>query len=571
MDMMREELLELFNVVLIEDNQVRRPFTDAISYGIVLDFEPTHDQMKFLERKNSPLNVRTLFTKEERETASAYELITKQVLHYVEVYGLGMPGLFDLEVSEGKKVTIRNIRGVTIAELDQLVLDILYSNKPMKDVPTLVEVVKAFNVEYDINRIQNNEARVVLFDILRDRFESGDDAVRYIVWKATGSTMLIKNRATIMMLETLSDESLFLEKHMVPLSQVFNRHKKLIMALKRKNKSIVNKISRLSKVNHIPLIPNLDQRFMSEVKNNPGFDIAGALKNVSFRTKLKLLNLLEVEKASPEYETFMIRDGKAWTQKKSKYLTKEKIGLVEKAILANLREELELLRTADIILDPVIQYGLPISRKQTLGQIPFGTRITLDSHKVSAGIFWKDSWGARDLDLSAIDEKGERTGWGGWSAYNNEEVKYSGDVTSAYGDGAMEFMTSSSAKYALYTNVYSGAENCEAEIVFGTTGKNTWIENVVFREKITFAKRGMVTGFVDGKTFIVYSGQVNSKAANFGDKNTIMERGMIPFWTVNRLFDALDIFYDTEQKDGVEYNIDLRNATFDALEKALGL
>jgi hypothetical protein len=270
-------------------------------------------------------------------------------------------------------------------------------------------------------------------------------------------------------------------------------------------------------------------------------------------------------------DAFVIRNGKIHIEPNRKIRDPKAIEAIRHEILNSLKSDLGMLRTKNILLDPRVHYGLPISRKQVVGQLPFGTRVKMQE-RLSAGIYWHNSGGARDLDLSTIDTNGYRTGWGQYSGYDQSNaVTFSGDVTSAP-NGAMEFITSQGKDYGLFVNIFCGQVGCDMEIVVGpdSKGKKRWIEKPVIREKTKLGSRGMIVGFVKDTDYIVYQGRLGSSRVSGGSK-AIIDRGMADFWTVNDLFDALDIKYDVYKDEDKVYNVNLsyEGFSYDRLESVL--
>ena len=114
------DVLDLFNCMVLGGGQLGRmvpPYLGLIDAGVVTDFIPSAEQAGALTMVNEPLPVTTLFSREEREIAPLEHLLTKQLLHYIETYGLNMPGLFDLEVKDGTLVTMTYVKGIKVEEL----------------------------------------------------------------------------------------------------------------------------------------------------------------------------------------------------------------------------------------------------------------------------------------------------------------------------------------------------------------------------------------------------------------------------------------------------------------------
>ena len=562
-------LLRLFNGMI--GLRSSTPWTGLIDHGLVLDFVPNGNQIALLKAEFEPLNLTTLFTTEERMTASPAMLMAKQALHYVEVYGLDSPGMFDLETTGGKVTKLTYVQGISRADAQERVAKIAYRNAPVADTEPLISLITNLSIHLDIAEIQNNELRVRLFDYVKDaRFDDGDDAVRWMCYKATGDPMLIKSREVIAAVKKTGFERSFFRAHRKILSQVFNRHKAILLAAKGANTyQEINKISRMSKTLHVPMRESRSKTFVSRALRG---DVSqGDLMSLTNRDMFKMLNLLEYRKLQKTEEIFHVRNGKLHVRDDRPVYPVEKLDLVSTLLLKELGNRLSGLAGKSIVLSADVRYGLPISRKQAVGQLPFGTTIMFpEDRKISSGIYWHDDWGARDLDLSAIKLDGSRTGWGQRTGYDSSTgITYSGDLTSAY-NGAMEFMTSEGQTYGLFVNIYSGQTGCGYELVVGTQPSGQWIDNIKIRQKGTLDSRGTLVGIVRDRYFTVYQGRMSDNRVSEGSRDfAVLSRGMTNFWTVNRLLDRLGIAYDTEANAETEFDLSYETFTFDKLEEML--
>jgi len=569
---MEKEVLELFKAMVVVKSRITdEPNLDNIDLGLVLNFKPSNSQLATLKEYYKPLEMKTLFTREKRDNADPFDLITTQLLHYIEVYGLGMPGIFDLDMGSGTLVTMNFVRGVTVPELGDMVRELLYANAPVKDAEAVTNIINHYKIDYDVNKIANNELRVSLFDAKKDTFTDGDDVVRFMCLNATGQSMLIKSPEVVAAVATQKLPASFYARHEDVLAQVFNRHKRLIMAAKNNDtKTIINRISRKSKTMHVPLREAVNKTFVAGALN--GTIDLGVLDKISLRDKFKYLNLLSYKREQSTVDAFIIRNGKMHIKTDRKVYDEVAIARVEQAVLDSIKVDLSALADKRILLDGKVRYGLPVSRNQTIGQLPFGTKVAVDSDRISSGIYWENSWGAYDLDLSTIDVAGNRTGWGQFSGYSQtNSVTFSGDVTDAR-SGAMEFMTSAGVSYALFVNIYSGNTGCDMEIVVGDDADGSkWISDVKIREKMTLNSRGMLVGFVRNGDFVVYAGRLSNGRVNKEGCNPVIGRGMSDFWTINDLFDMLGIDYDVDKDTEKTYDYDLtyQGFSFDKLEELL--
>lgn len=563
-------VLKLFNAMVLDKSAIGPVNTTLLEeFGVITNFSPKAAAVNIIKEVYKPLDVVTLFGRRERDTASMWSLITKQIIHYVEVYGLDRPGLFDLEVKSGTLFTVRYVRGVTVDELSDMVTKLLYTNAPVKDADVIKSLIEEYNINYDVNKIANNELRVALYNEQRDVFSNGDDVVRYMVYKSTENPMLIKSKEVINSVSKYKFDAKFLAVHAVQLATVFNRHKRIIIAAKNKNnRSVINRITRLSKTRHVPIHESIGKHFLALAL--AGKADATALNKVSLRDKFKILNLIEYKKLGNDKDAFIIRNGKIHLEAGRTINDVTKLADIQNMVITSLARDLAYLKGKNILFDSSVDYGLPVSRKQTIGQLPFGTTVSAKD-RISSGIYWHNDGGAYDLDLSTIDGDGNRTGWASLNGYSkNAAVTFSGDVTDAR-NGAMEFMTSEKVNYGLFVNIFRGNLNSEFELVIGTDNnkEDQWMSDVKVREKAKLTGRGSIVGFVKDRKFVVYQGLLNNNSWSSNDKSrAVVSRGNCEFWTVSKLFHAVGIKFDVDKKDDVvyDYNLTYANFSFDKLE-----
>lgn len=578
--------LELFNVLPGEASALDATYA---AEGFVTNFKPTCSQLALLRETFKPIDLTTLFSVSEAKQ-DLERLFIKQLLHHFEIYNLGMPGLFNLEVEGGKTAALRFVKAVSVEELKALVSRLMYANAPLGDVKPVVSLVHALGIQYEFNKLANRELRIALFNPETDVLESGDDAVRWLCWSATGNPLLIKDQATIGAVTNFASTPehwdlicAFLGAHTKELAQVFNRHRRLLIPLKEAGaeaKRLVNRVSRLSKELHVPVGTPASKTVITRAARGERID----LDRVSLQDKFRYLNLIEYKLLSLSTDAFAIRNGKLWTALDRPVLDPHRLVDLKVQVLEALKADLLPLRTERILLDPHVDYGLPISRKQSLGNLPFGTSLRVPSdRKISVGIYWRNEWGAPDLDLSAISADGHRIGWGCRESYARDDFLFSGDLTDAT-HGACEFFTVDpklKGTRGLLVNIYYGNATAGAEIIVGypTISEvglerdaskivESWQGRTLLRERITLKSRETLIGFARGDRFVIYSGRLGSSRVSNGEQ-PVIARGLSDLWTVPRLFDAVGVQFDTELQVGVRYTHDLRYESFslDKLER----
>lgn len=570
-----KNVLEYFGAVVIEPRDVAVDLT-LLREGFVLNFHPTTLELKAIrDVLVADPKAKTFFSTKDITNLSTNEKFLKQVLHYFFVYGCGAVVDFPREEDGSKTVPVKLIRGITQDELNTLVQDIIYSNKPAKNTAQLVEIVKAYNVPVTFAHVANNELRIALYNPKTDVFTTGDDAVRYICKVCANSDLLIKSPMVIKGVTEGAGklDSSFVRKHLTVLATVYNRHKRLLMALKLGARSVfktdINHVARLSKTRHKALAPNPAKTVIADYKNGTLIDYT----NLTVRDKCKLLNLCEFKMLGETTDVFIIRNGRLHVETGRKAYTPAELIDLQYFLLRSLATDLSHLKGKTIVFDQNIDYGLPVSRKQTVGNLPFGTVINAsDAPLISAGVYWRNNWGATDIDLSTVDANGKSTGWGRYSGYDrNNPITFSGDVTNAP-DGAMEFMTSADQQYGLFVNIYNGDVPSTIELVVGERTKAQWIDTPIIREKIALKAKQSILGFVDGKTFTVFTAQTGTKSKSGESDRIFLAKARSMKWTVKTLFDMLGISYGTTTATGVvDYDLRYSGFTIDKLEALLNI
>lgn len=571
-----KDVFDLFKVIVLNETQKLIKQAHVGSHmGWATNFKPDRTQSDFLDAVTAPVDVHTLFTLQERSTLNTSELVLRQIEHYFSNYITG-----DCQGSlmiNNKLTTLAVVRGVTRDDLRCMVLDLLYTNAPVKDANIVRNIIRHYNFKFDFDKIANNELRIALFNPKVDTLENGDDVVRYLVEATTGQQMVIKSKEVIsqMTANAYVIPAQFISRHELPLANVFNRHKKLILSLKaaKSLRRAINRVTRLSKKAHKPVHAGINKRFLALALNDASFDM-NVLDKISVRDKLKFLNVLGYKRSGSTIDAFIVRNGKIHVRDDRPVYAIADITRVEKAVIESLKLDLSALKNKNILLDKAVHYGLPVTRKQTIGNLPYGTTVNTDD-RISSGIYWRNEWGATDLDLSTIDVNGTRTGWGDIRGYNAKDILFSGDVVDAY-DGAMEFMTSHSSEYGIFVNIFRGKTGAKTELVIGepttsiSKSNDQWMDKVNIREQTTLNSRGMVLGFVQGSKFVVYQGRMNNRCIS-GGKEPVVERGMAKWWTINELFDTLDIKYSIDKCSDTCYDYDLTYSgiSYDKLEDIL--
>lgn len=308
--------------------------------------------------------------------------------------------------------------------------------------------------------IKNKEAIVKIAELYNVFPKNNVEFFRYIIYRTTGETLLIKNDNLISKIKSsnFNPSQQFKEFGLDNLSEIFNRFKPLFLGFKDRCPKTINKLSKLSKKNHKPLVQN-PLNNVTSIKLEES-DLHW-LENATIFSLFKALQALHSRIYGQNTFMYRIRNGKSWLREKQ--TNTENLEHNFNLIMDFMKSKYSL-NGKSFYLPSDVKYALPTSEKMFVGNIPTGTKFLGDN--LAVGIYWENAWGATDLDLSAINIDG-KVGWN--SSYNqNNNLLHSGDITSAP-NGAVEYLYAKDnvPTSLVRNNVFRGNDNCDYKIVIG--------------------------------------------------------------------------------------------------------
>ncbi len=405
------------------------------------------------------------------KTAPMEQLIIEQLIHYFTTYGFESLGIYNkesvyipvekLEIPELKEggINITIIRGYTKKELKEKILDLLSSGIALKaetieDVFEVCEFVKIN--EKDLAKIKNKEVKIKLYDELKIVPENPIEFLRYMIYKTTGKTLIIKNVQTEEEIkDSMNSDSNTLGKINInsnnvvidmfakyqkqyglkKLAEIFYRFKPLFLAFKKndKLKPIINKIRRMAPTYHKPMEEDYLNNITSKLKNKHTIIVSmlkEELEKVNTFRKIRLAYALNFRTGYSDGILYRIRNGKSYA-KEFNFSEQKRVKKILDIVLNSIVEDIKKnVKGKKIYLPEVISYTLPATEKQFTGNIPSGSYVIVKKDMIF-GIHWENLDTCRvDLDLSLINVGG-KIGWD--SSYRNDEetILFSGDITDA--------------------------------------------------------------------------------------------------------------------------------------------
>ncbi|MBB4804937.1 hypothetical protein HNP38_000209 [Chryseobacterium defluvii] len=464
--------LKLFNAVLARTSD-EKPFISDQGFIIEPDaLWAKHEIIQYYSKEKlngNDLNKTFHKSWEKIKNSSRMELLFDQIRHYISTYGSDFQDVIYIpdEVLNvpGMKLTFKVVKAYSQEEMQEKCLSLLRSGIALKEetINDLLDILH-HELDYDFTgkeNIRNKEAIIKIADLYDIYPENPVEFFRYVIYKTTLTTLLIKNDDLINLIKQSKFDPtyLFANFGLEKLAEIFNRFKPLFLAYKNRAPKTINKISKLSKVYHQPLISNpLNDATHTLLENS---DLHW-LENATPFALFKALSACYSRMHGQDTFVYRIRNGKSWTQKGTTTSVNE---LNYDFILNHLKSKYNLAGKKFYFPENV-EFALPTSEKMFVGNIPTGTRFY--GEKMAVGIYWEDKWGAYDLDLSGLNIAG-KIGWN--AAYNHGEgqLMYSGDMTSAP-NGAVEYLYANAgldAPTLVMSNVFNGDSNCGYKIIIG--------------------------------------------------------------------------------------------------------
>lgn len=494
---------------------------------------------------NTTVNLNSTFYKnwEEVMSKTRLELLWDQLNHYV--YGYVDNDMDYSLVPDIRKYKV--IKPISRKDLYNKCEDMLVSGialkkqtvtvlcKYMCDYINDVEAVAKYHVINLINRIKNKEAIAIFCDEYgvypTDKF----DLLRYIVYKVTGESQIIKDKNIItrMSYGKSFDMSKLDCVALQDLSSIFYRFKPVFLGLKHndpKNKAIINKIRRMAKLNHSAFYPGFWET-LTHIPFSEEYVIGRIINDKP--TNFKLIQLIQCctenilnYMSEDKYNMYTIRNGSVYFKKSERKKDMSEWWDSLRSILYNeltirLGSKFNTLsQKVYVKLPSNINLTCPSSEKTFVGNIPYGSNCELAKNNI-VSIYWRNEWGTRDFDLSYTDYKGNRISW--CSDYHKNDVVYSGDMTYADPEATESIMFKNNVNDGIfYINRFNGVANSKYIFTISQNNINVLPKNYMVdpntikfqADMVSSDKCGSMLGYVCDKQLYFCSLDVSNNRVN---------------------------------------------------------
>jgi len=382
--------------------------------------------------------------------APIVQLFFEQILHYITTYGFESLGIYDKESVyipceelnipelETDKIPLLVIRGYTKEEIKNKVMILLQSGIALKQetINNIIEILRIVEIEEsEIAKVLNREIKIMLYDHFQIIPKNAIEFLRYLIYKNTGKTLLIKSDDVINEIrESNIDSFVYFNNYknkysLNGLAEIFYRFKPLFLAFKGKSSvnKIINKIRKLAVTYHRPIKKDYLNTVTSNMDNVDIDKLKEELENVNIFRRIRLAYALKYRTIDSNSIMYRIRNGKSYATNFN-FDNKDKAELILDEIYKTIVNN--DIKDKKIYLPENIEYTLPYTEKQFIGNIPAGTYVKTNADML-AGVYWENVKGNRiDLDLSMISLN-EKFGWDSQYRNNERSILFSGDMTDA--------------------------------------------------------------------------------------------------------------------------------------------
>lgn len=476
---------------------------------------------------------------------SDFEMRVDQLLHYFSTYGLEMWGIDAVKEGyvyvpasifhQNHSTALKVITAVEPQELIDRCFAMLNSGMALSQ-DTVMDIINVLSecgyVITGDEEIANREAEVYFYDLSGKLPRQSTKLFRYLIFYFTaGQTMVIKDKKTLETIEALARPMPALDEgHLIVLAESFNRYKDLWMAIKsanKKNRPIVNRITKLSKVHHKPMKQNVLNSLTSRIYSV--YEVQLAAENATIFQLVRVVNALRLRDAEPAGMVYRIRNSRIWTTLTPPKPTGGQVKKYEEILINEIQRR---LLDVKVYIPNGVDYSIPTSEKSFVGNVPEGTilRFPKNGEVLLVGIHWDNE--DTDLDLRA-ESSDVSIGWNTSFRTRSRGIMHSGDMTRApHPHGASEWLyfQDLDATYNVKVNIFRAGRGYDSTMKFMIgRSKTTDVKNnhrmspddvlvsytVHLDEKETYL--GMV--FADRNALCLYMGTATSGRGRVGRFN----------------------------------------------------
>jgi len=348
MKKLTESIFRLFNAVIEVVDCTHIYFEDTIKYGFYIDKKYISSQLfkivKDIYLSSEQVNNSFYKNWETIRNLSDQKRFVDQILHYMSTYGMESVGMYnkktvyiphqELDIPEITEDII--LIPINIINKNQLLTllkniiyqDIAFSKQSIEDIKCIFENYNTFMKQISYDSIKNRELKSSLNELFGIVPSDPEEWIRFLMFKLTDSSLLIKNRETRKLIYMASKnpvKMVFFEKMLneAPknLASIFYRYKMIFLALKKisKNKTFFNKLRRQAPKMHVPIKSDYFSTIISQIQsdkfNISEFKTKLEFSKISIFRKIRLSESLMYRINPTDTISYRVRNGKQFTKK----------------------------------------------------------------------------------------------------------------------------------------------------------------------------------------------------------------------------------------------------------------
>ena len=437
-------------------------------------------------------------------------LIAEQLVHYFSTYGLESIGLSahpyipaeQLFVDLDEKPSIESFTVVRVLPEEMcktLATDYLLSLKSINNNVTPPSSIRALLefTKVDPDQLASFEVKCIAYDLLHKIPQEPTDWLRYVIYKTTGSTLVIKSKELINALKRVATLDRYFDGIKAEkLATIFYRFKPLFLAMKHseisdETKHKINVIRRLAKKYHKPIGNALTVQNLSKFASENNWNaVDQTISKANNRQLIKCLNWISATLYTQQHVNNRKEASAVYTIRNSKIYVDVNKSAKQRSYLYTLFEKLgnELAArfknkfTGKTFMIPsYIDYAAPVSEKQMLDRYPFGTSITKPNTGFCTAICWNNidssiashDYGRVDLDYH-LNSISANYGWNSSYRSSSRDILFSGDMTDARNGAAEVYKVSCNVTDPLLASVHKfhpGNEEVTFKFMLANTDK----------------------------------------------------------------------------------------------------
>ena len=471
--------------------------TDAFKCGYIIHPDLLNTDLEaFIARQTADPNATFYKRWEDMMSKDRLELLLDQIRHYATTYGTDYTqkgnGYVPNDGAEAPQLwDLTFIAPISEEELYGRCLKLVQGGAALKGetVKVLCGAVTEYLAEhpdepFEIDSVRNREALSILCKALGRRPSAPVELLRYIVYEATGQTLLIQSADLLSLVRENAEKFDFrqlTQAELDALGSIFYRFKNLLLAFRTQedydrqrrayvqkpscNRAVINRIRRAAPRLHVPMRKGFWETLLAASVSEE--ELRARLDGVS---NFKLVTLLQAvrerlltEPGAPVM--YLIRNGSMWLKDAPQRTERrEYLEMLERVLHGRLVENLSA-KACSVRFPEELLITCPASEKTFVGNLPFGSCYQMSDHNFF-GIYWRQEWGCHDFDISFVDWSGAKTGWN--AAYNTGKTFYSGDMTEADPEASeLMYCREGCPDGTVYCNRFNGKDGSRFRFFFG--------------------------------------------------------------------------------------------------------